>query len=61
MKVSSREKFRPGRQLDYVTNHKNKTAKTAKIGNPSKFNPMKVEAYTVYLELTISIIGNAYV
>ena len=42
-------KFRPDRQrlCNYVTNRENKNAKTAKIGNPRKFNPAKIKAYTV--------------
>ena len=42
-------KFRPDRQrlCNHVTNRKNKNVKTAKIGDPRKFNPAKVKAYTV--------------
>ena len=44
-------KFTPDRQrlCNCITNRKNKNAKTAKIGNPRKFNPVKIKAYTVYL------------
>ena len=38
------------RLYDYVTNCENKNAKIAKIGNPQKFNPVKAEAYTVYIQ-----------